>query len=53
MQSGQEREQLLRDLKGQVADLVTATAERVLGAELQHNHQRLIDESLASLGRQN
>lgn len=52
-QALQERDQLLRDLKGQVADLVTATAEQVLGAELKQNHQRLIDESLASLGRQN
>lgn len=52
-QSVQEREQLLRDLKDQVADLVTATATRVLGAELKSNHDRLIEESLASLGRQN
>jgi F-type H+-transporting ATPase subunit b len=52
-QAVQEREQLLRDLKDQVADLVTATATRVLGAELKLNHDRLIEESLASLGRQN
>lgn len=52
-QAVQEREQLLRDLKDQVADLVTATATRVLGAELKLNHERLIEESLASLGRQN
>ena len=52
-QAGQEREQLLRDLKNQMAELVTMTATRVLGEELKANHDRLIDESLASLGRQN
>jgi len=49
----QERDQLMRDLKNQMADLVTATASRVLGAELKSNHDQLIEESLASLGRQN
>jgi hypothetical protein len=29
------------------------TASKVLGAELKQNHDRLIEESLASLGRQN
>jgi F-type H+-transporting ATPase subunit b len=52
-QAVQEREQLLRDLKNQMAELVTATATRVLGEELKSNHDRLIEESLASLGRQN
>lgn len=52
-QAAQERDQLLRDLRGQVSDLVLATAERVLGAELKQNHDRLIDESLAGLGRRN
>jgi F-type H+-transporting ATPase subunit b len=52
-QAGQEREQLVNDLKNQMADLVTATATRVLGAELKQNHDRLIEESLASLGRRN
>jgi F-type H+-transporting ATPase subunit b len=52
-QAVQEREGLLRDLKNQMADLVTATASRVLGAELKSNHDQLIEESLASLGRQN
>jgi len=52
-QAVQEREQLLRDLKNQMAELVTATASRVLGAELKSNHDQLIEESLASLGRQN
>jgi len=52
-QSLQERDQLLRDLKGQMAALVTATAEKVIGAELSTNHDKLIEESLAQLGRQN
>jgi F-type H+-transporting ATPase subunit b len=52
-QSEREREQLLRDLKGQMAELVTLTASKVLGEELKANHDRLIDESLASLGRRN
>jgi F-type H+-transporting ATPase subunit b len=52
-QAAQEREQLLRDLKNQMAELVTVTASRVLGEELKSNHDRLIEESLASLGRQN
>jgi F-type H+-transporting ATPase subunit b len=52
-QAVQERDQLLRDLKNQMAELVTLTATRVLGEELKSNHDRLIEESLASLGRQN
>lgn len=52
-QAMQERDQLLRDLKNQMAELVTLTASRVLGEELKSNHDRLIEESLASLGRQN
>lgn len=52
-QATQEREQLLRDLKNQMAELVTLTAARVLGEELKANHNRLIEELLASLGRQN
>lgn len=53
-QALQERDQLLREVKGQVADLVTLTASRVLGAELQaRGHDRLIEESLAELGRRN
>lgn len=48
-----EREQMLRDLKGQMAQLVSMTAEKVIGAELRGNHDRLIEESLAGLGRQN
>jgi F-type H+-transporting ATPase subunit b len=52
-QAEREREQLLRDLKGQMAELVTLTASKVLGEELRSNHDRLIEESLASLGRRN
>lgn len=52
-QAAQERDRLLRDLKGQMAELVTLTATKVLGEELKSNHDRLIEESLASLGRQN
>jgi F-type H+-transporting ATPase subunit b len=52
-QAEREREQLLRDLKGQMAELVTLTASKVLGEELKANHDRLIEESLASLGRRN
>lgn len=52
-QAVQERDQLVRDLKNQMAQLVTVTAERVLGEELKSNHDRLIQESLASLDRRN
>jgi F-type H+-transporting ATPase subunit b len=52
-QAVQERDQLLRDLKNQMAELVTVTASRVLGEELKSNHDKLIADSLASLGRQN
>ncbi|HEU5086873.1 MAG TPA: F0F1 ATP synthase subunit B [Roseiflexaceae bacterium] len=52
-QALRERDQMIGDLKNQVATLVTQTATRVLGAELQSNHDKLIEESLANLGRQN
>ena len=52
-QAVREREQMVSDLKDQIAGLVTTTATKVLGAELKMNHDRLIDESLASLGRNN
>lgn len=53
-QARQERDQLLREVKGQIAELVTLTASRVLQAELAtKGHDRLIEESLAELGRQN
>lgn len=44
-----EREVMVRDLRGQMATLVTITASKVLNAELKGNHDKLIDESLASL----
>ncbi len=52
-QAQQEREQLLREAKGQLADLVTLTARQVLQDELKGNHDKLINESLTALGRQN
>jgi len=53
-QALQEREQILREVKGRVAELVTLTASRVLGAELSATgHDRLIDESLSQLDRRN
>lgn len=53
-QAQEERDQLLREVKDQVAELVTMTASRVLRAELaQGGHDRLIEESLSALGRQN
>jgi F-type H+-transporting ATPase subunit b len=52
--AAQERDTLLSDAKGQIADLVTLTATRVLGAELQaKGHDQLIAESLAALDRRN
>ncbi len=48
-QLDREREVMVRDLRGQMAMLVTATASKVLNAELKGNHDKLIDESLASL----
>ncbi len=53
-QAQQEREQILRDVKGRVAELVTLTASKVLGAELSATgHDRLIEESLNQLDRRN
>jgi F-type H+-transporting ATPase subunit b len=53
-QAQQERDQMLREVKGQVAELVTLAASRVLQSELQgQGHDRLIEESLDALGRQN
>lgn len=49
-----ERDQMLRDAKNQIAELVTLTASRVLDAELKAGgHDRLIAESLAALDRRN
>lgn len=53
-QALQERDQMLREIKDQVADLVTLTAGRVLQVELERRgHDQLIEESLTALGRQN
>jgi F-type H+-transporting ATPase subunit b len=50
----QERDTLLSDAKGKIAELVTLTASRVLGAELQaKGHDTLIAESLSALDRRN
>jgi F-type H+-transporting ATPase subunit b len=52
--ASQERDTLLSDAKSRIADLVTLTASRVLGAELQaKGHDTLIAESLAALDRRN
>jgi F-type H+-transporting ATPase subunit b len=49
-----ERDQMMRDVKAQVADLVALTAGKVLQAEVSaKKHEKLIDESLAVLSRQN
>ena len=51
-QAQQEREQLLRGLQGQLANLVTQTASTVIGQELRdRGHDRLIQQSIADLGR--
>lgn len=53
-QAEQERQQLLGAAKDQIADLVTMTAGRVLGAELKsRGHDALIAESLAALDSRN
>jgi F-type H+-transporting ATPase subunit b len=49
-----EREQMLRDVRAQLADVVALTASKVLQAEVSaKKHEKLIDESLAVLSRQN
>ncbi|WP_448542560.1 F0F1 ATP synthase subunit B [Roseiflexus sp.] len=52
-QAEQERLRMLGELKDRMAELVVLTAERVLGEELKTNHDRLIEESLAELGKYN
>jgi F-type H+-transporting ATPase subunit b len=52
-QAEQERQRMLGELKDRMAELVVLTAERVLGEELRSNHDRLIEESLAELGKYN
>ncbi|EFO80997.1 ATP synthase F0, B subunit [Oscillochloris trichoides DG-6] len=52
--ASQERDTLLSDAKGKIAELVTLTASRVIGAELQaKGHDKLIAESLSALDRRN
>jgi F-type H+-transporting ATPase subunit b len=54
VQAMQERDQMLREAKNQIAELVTLTASRVLDAELKAaGHDKLIAESLAALDRRN
>lgn len=54
IQAAQERERMLREVRDQIAELVTLTATRVLNAELKATgHDKLIEESLAALGRRN
>lgn len=52
-QAEQERDVMVRDLRAQMAQLVTLAASRVLGAEVRGKHDQLIEESLAELGRLN
>ncbi|MBO9334054.1 MAG: F0F1 ATP synthase subunit B [Roseiflexus sp.] len=52
-QAEQERLRMLDELKDRMVELVVLTAERVLGEELKANHDRLIEESLAELGKYN
>ncbi|MGQ9548802.1 MAG: F0F1 ATP synthase subunit B [Roseiflexus sp.] len=52
-QAEQERLRMLGELKDRMAELVVLTAERVLGEELKYNHDRLIEDSLAELGKYN
>ncbi|MCU0493467.1 MAG: F0F1 ATP synthase subunit B [Chloroflexaceae bacterium] len=53
-QSIQERDAMLRDVKTQLAEVVTMTASRVLREEVStRGHDKLIEESLAELGRRN
>lgn len=54
-QAQRERDQLIGDLKGQLADVVVVAAGRVLQEEVRSSkkYDKLIDESLAVLGRQN
>jgi len=48
----QEREQMLRGLQGQLANIVIQTASTVVGQELDsRGHERLIQKALSDLGR--
>lgn len=48
-----ERDQLLGEVKDQLAEVVSLAASRVLEAEVSTKHDKLIQESLAALSRQN
>jgi len=51
-QTQQEREQILRGLQGQLANLVVDTASTVVGQDLDRNgHDRLIQNAISDLGR--
>jgi F-type H+-transporting ATPase subunit b len=51
-QTQQEREQILRGLQGQLANLVVDTASTVVGQKLDRDgHDRLIQGAIADLGR--
>lgn len=53
-QAERERDQLMREVKNQLADVVALAAGQVLRAEVSPKvHEKLIEESLAELGRQN
>lgn len=49
----QQRDAMVRDLQGQMAQLVTLAASRVLGREVKGNYDQLINESMAELERLN
>ena len=50
----QERQQMLVSMQGQLASLVTQTASKVIGRELQgKGHEELIAKSIDQLGRLN
>jgi F-type H+-transporting ATPase subunit b len=48
-----ERDQMMSEVKDQLAELVSMAASRVLQAEVTGKHDKLINESLSALGRQN
>lgn len=51
-QTQQEREQMLRGMQGQLANLVVDTASTVVGEKLDRNgHDRLIQNAISDLGR--
>lgn len=52
-QAVRERDQMMSEIKNQLAELVSMTASRVLQAEVSSKHDKLIEESLSALSRQN